>query len=266
MSRSRSSATSWARRTRRRSRAAGSSRRAPSMASGSRSAASSPGTSQPGPASPRRIAAMTSSSDAWARLPRAGPSEGPRRTSRTDSQPGSMMKAAEERPASSTRRRGRARWPRIVKRASASGSPARAASSSARSSSRRATSRPSGPSAGASRAAARAASRAAASPCCPAAITPHHRAQGSPSSARSRATTAAAGWSSASRVAARPVAARGESPMAEEADEQRHLAPAALGAPRGGGSCGGDEGVGHGIERSGGGRGAGPRAAAMLAA
>ena len=74
---------------------------------------------RPSRAPPRRAGSPRSprASVMWARLPSAGPSEGPRRTSRTDSQPGSMTKAADDRPASRTRRRGRARWPRIANRA-----------------------------------------------------------------------------------------------------------------------------------------------------
>ena len=51
----------------------------------------------------------------------------------------------------------------------------------------------------------------------PTASTPHQRAQGSSGSARSRATAAAAGRSRASSAAARPVAARGVSPIADDA-------------------------------------------------
>ena len=126
------------------------------------------------------------------------------------------------RPPTSGRRsacaaRGRARWPSTAKRAALGGAAGERRSSSSRSSRRRATSRASGPTAGDRPRRVERLAQALGAGDWPAASTRHQRVQGSSGSARSRATAAAAGWSSASSVAASPVAARGESPIAEEA-------------------------------------------------
>ena len=190
---------------------------------------------------------MTSSRLAWARLPSAGPSEGPRRTSRTDSQPGSMMKAADERPASRTRRRGRARWPRIAKRA-AGASAAReggqlvaqvvepprhlaAVGPLGRRLERRGQRRVAGPPASAGLPGGEHRPPAGPGVVGLGALQGHGR--------RGRVVEGEQGRGEGGRRARR-VAHRGRR------RQQRDLAPAALGPPGGGRSGGGDEGVDHG--------------------
>ncbi len=249
--RSRSSATSRARVTRRRSRAAGSSRSAASIASGSRVRGSSSTTLQPGPASPRRTAAITSSRFMWARLPSAGPSEGARRTSRSRSQPGSTRKADDERPPSRMRRSGRARCPSRAKRAPSSAPVSRATSSWSRSSSRRATSRASGPSAGV----ARAASSAARRPVGAGGLAGGEHAP--PAGPGVVGVGPLEGDRGGGRVVQREQRGRETGRRAlrvadrRRRGEQRHLAPAALGAACRGGARGGDERIDHGTNGSG---------------
>ena len=188
--------------------------------------------SSPGPASPRRTAAMTSASVRCARLP-SGRALGGRQAHQRAGRPspGSTRNAADERPPMQHAPLGRGRGGPARRSAPASRvAAASAASSASRSSSRRATSRASGPSAGDGAARRRAPRRRPLG----ARRTGRRRARpttgprGRPGRRARRAAAAAAGWSSDEQRGRQ--AGRGAAPRRPARRRPRAAPPGASGS------------------------------------